>query len=34
MEREGIEINWYTGSNYNEILSFTKAELKKKYENT
>lgn len=34
MEREGIEINWYTGSNYDEILSFTKAELKKKYENT
>ena len=34
MEREGIEINWYTGSNYDEILSFTKTELKKKYENT
>ena len=34
MEREGIEINWYNGDNYDEILNFTRAELKKKYENT
>ena len=34
MEREGIEINWYSGDNYIEILNFTKAELKKKYDNT
>jgi tRNA dimethylallyltransferase len=34
MEREGIEINWYNGNNYHEILSFTKAVLKKNYEKT
>jgi len=34
MEREGIEIYWYNGNDYDEILNFTKAELKKKYENT
>ena len=28
MGREGIKINWYSGSNYDEILSFIRTELK------
>lgn len=34
MEREGIEIKWYNGDNYDDILNFTKAGLKNKYENS
>jgi tRNA dimethylallyltransferase len=28
MEKEGVEINWFSGKNYDEILHFTKAKLK------
>lgn len=34
MEKEGVEINWFKGTNYDEILYFTKAELNKKDANT
>jgi tRNA dimethylallyltransferase len=29
MEKEGVEIYWFSGKNYDEILQFTKAKLKK-----
>ncbi len=28
MEKEGVEINWFSGKNYDEILHFTKSKLK------
>ena len=34
MEKEGIDINWFSGNNYDEILCFVSEELKNKYENT
>jgi tRNA dimethylallyltransferase len=30
MERDGVLINWFCGENYNEILNFTRSELKRK----
>jgi tRNA dimethylallyltransferase len=34
MEKEGVKINWFSGKNYDEILSFIGAELIKNNANS